>query len=335
MIKEASLDQWKLLYEIAIKLKKLKPWNNMWDLDLTKISLPEYEEPFFCSVMGRSGECTAIGTYAGFDAINGFFYIIENQQISPTQYIRYQNNLMCYFGSRDELSNKDLKVIRDLGLKFRGKNEWIYFRTYETRYAPYILNEIQVVQLTSVLEQLYMSLKYLLEGKTTVDFEDGNLLCRKYDTELKLWQTYESPIAIPPRVRMIPVINDEILLVKLSKLKATNNEIELDTLYLNNIINDKDFERPFLGNLLIIADHKSGLLINQNMLSPNDEITDNIFGIFINYLMQYGKPKTVYVRDVYSEDYLTDLCGRIGVLLKVKGKLKAIDAFEKSYLRSF
>ena len=41
MRKEASLDQWRLLYEVAIKFKKLKPWNHIWDVDLTKILLLE------------------------------------------------------------------------------------------------------------------------------------------------------------------------------------------------------------------------------------------------------------------------------------------------------
>lgn len=333
MRKEASLEEWRFLYEVAIKLKTLKPWDYLWDIDLTKIELPEYEEPFFCSVMGKAGECIAIGTYAGFDAINQFYFIANNNQISPTQYIRYQNNLMCYFGARDELTSKELKVIKDLGLKFRGKTEWIYFRSFETGYEPYILDEPQVVRLTNVFKQLYRALKHFIEGITKVDFESGNILYRKYDDELKLWLTYEAPNVIPPRLRMTPVINDELLLVKLNKLKTTRNEIELDTLYLNIVINDKEFERPFLGKLLIIADRTSGMLIDQNMLSPKDEVTENIFGIFINYLMQAGKPKIVYVRDKYMQDYLENLCERIGVSLKVKGKLKAIDAFEKSYLR--
>jgi hypothetical protein len=75
------------------------------------------------------------------------------------------------------------------------------------------------------------------------------------------------------------------------------------------------------------------MLIEQNMLSPKDNVIDNILGVFINYLIQMGKPKTVYVRDEYIHDYLKNLCERIGVVLKVKGRLKAIDTFEKSYLR--
>ncbi|HEY5587328.1 MAG TPA: hypothetical protein VIK86_00070 [Candidatus Paceibacterota bacterium] len=282
--------------------------------------------------MGKAGDCIAIGSYAGVDAINGFYYIIDNPKISSTQYIRYQNNLMCYFGSRDELSSKELKVIKDLGLKFRGKNEWIYFRSFETGYVPYILDQNQVVQLTFVFQQLYMALKYFVQGKIKVDFESGNILHRKYDDKSKLWLTSEASNIIPPRIRMTTVINDELLLVKLNKLKTTRNEIEVDTLYLNVVINDKEFERPILGKPLIIADCKSGMLIDQNMLSPKDEVVQNIFGIFINFLMQNGKPKTVYVRDEYIKDYLENLCEKIGVSLKVKGKLKAIDAFEKGYL---
>jgi len=333
MRKEANLEQWRLLYEIAIRFKMLKPWKQLWDMDLTRIELPEYQEPFFCSVMGKGGECYAIGTYVGFDAINGFYFIADNEQISSTQYIRYQNNLMCYFGDRGELTSKELKVIKDLGLKFRGKNEWIYFRSFETGYAPYILDEPQVVQLTIVFHQLYLSLKYFIENRIKVNFESGNILYRRYDEASKLWLTSEAPNIIPPVVRMSPAIDDELLLVKLSKLKATNNEVEFDTLYLNIVINDKEFDKPFLGNMLIIADCKSGVIIDQNMLSPNDEVIENILGIFINYLKQTGKPKAVYVRDDYMKGFLENLCGRIGVVLKVKGKLKAIDSFEKSYMR--
>ena len=203
MRKEANLDQWKLLYDVAIRFKALKPWNYLWDTDFAKILLPKYKEPFFCSVMGKAGECVAIGVYEGFDAINDLFYITDNQQISSSQLIRYQNNLICYFGNRDELSTKDRKVIKDLGLKFRGSNEWIYFRSFKTRYAPYILDQLQVVRLTSVFEQLYMALEHYVEGRVKVNFESGNILCRNYDDKSKLWLNHEAPNITEPRTRKI------------------------------------------------------------------------------------------------------------------------------------
>lgn len=34
MRKEASLEQWRTLYEAATKIKEQKPWERFWDMDL-------------------------------------------------------------------------------------------------------------------------------------------------------------------------------------------------------------------------------------------------------------------------------------------------------------
>ncbi len=333
MRKEANLEQWRLLYDEAVKFKALEPWKYVWDMELLVIVLPKYEEPFFCSIMGKAGDCTAIGTYEGYDAIHGFYYIVDKQQIPTSQLVRYQNNMMCYFGNRTELTSKELKVIKDLGIKFRGKNEWVYFRAFETGYAPYILDEPQVVKLTNVFKQLYLALKELIEGRVKVDFERGNILLRKHNEESGEWETSESPNIIPPRDRKTIVLRDEILLAKIKKKNATGNEIELDTLYLRTIFQDKEIEKPFLGNLAILADHLDGIIIDQNMLTPKDDVIEYIFGMFINYVMEYGKPRIVYIRDEYIQDYLQDLCEKIGVSLKIRDNLRTIDMFEQEYLR--
>lgn len=331
MRKEASLEEWRELYEVAIKIKSLRPWEYLWDMDLITISLPEYEQPFYCSIMGRGGECFAIGTYDGFNAINDFFNIVESEDIPSEQMIRYQNNMMCYFGNRDELTKKELQVIRDLGLKFRGKNEWIYFQSFMKGYAPYILDGGQVVKLKLVLRQLFMALNAIIEKRLEVNFEKGNSLFRRYDDEKGLWLTFEAPIIIPPRQYMMPVLEDDLLVARLHKQKPTKDEIEIDTLFLNTVINDKKFDRPLLPKMLIIADHKSGMIIDQNMLLPEDDEVQEIIGSVINYFLKIGKPKTIYVRDEYIESLLCDLCKRTNVSLMIKGNLKEIDAFARAF----
>lgn len=37
MRKEASLEQWRILYETATRIKELKPWEKFWDMDLIGI----------------------------------------------------------------------------------------------------------------------------------------------------------------------------------------------------------------------------------------------------------------------------------------------------------
>ena len=53
MRKEASLDQWKVLYEAATRIGELKPWEKFWDLDLIGIRYGEEDDMVFFSIQGR------------------------------------------------------------------------------------------------------------------------------------------------------------------------------------------------------------------------------------------------------------------------------------------
>lgn len=331
MIEDATLQGWKDLYEVAIKIKELKPWEYLWDMDIFTLFLPEIKEPFYFSVMGRAGECYSIGAYEGFDEFSGFMRIVESQDIPDHQMFRYQNNLMCYFGDRDELTKGELKIIKDLGIKFRGRNEWVYFRSFKTGYYPHTLDQTQVQNLTVLLRQLYMSLRAYIEKGVKVDFEKGNSLYRHYDEEDDLWYNYEHPLIIPNKNYIRVEITDELLIERLNKQKINKSIIEIDTLYLNAKINDKQYDRPVVPKLCLIADQRTGIILDQDMLSPEDEEVQSVLDMTINYILQMGKPKAIYVRDDIVEKLLIDLCEKTNINLKVKGKLKAIDSFYREF----
>ncbi len=331
MRKEATLAQWKDLYEVAIRIKELKPWEYLWDMDIITIMLPDREEPYYCSIMGRAGECFSIGTYAGFDAMNDFFEVVENPDIPPEQVLRYQNNMMCYFGNRDELTKKEWNIIKDLGLKFRGKNNWIYFHSFKTGYVPYLLDAKQVVALTEVFRQLYMALRAYIERGLQVDFEKGNTLLRKYDKTKELWYSYESQLLLPPRQYLVPVLQDDLLMARLKKQKKTGEQIEIDIVYLNVVINDKKLERPVYPKMCIVADCNNGMLIDHEMISPEDDEVEVILNTIINYILQVGKPEIIHVRDEYVEALLSDICKRTNIKTKMESSLRGIDTFVRNF----
>ena len=138
---EANLDQWKELYEITLKIKELEPWKYLWDMDIISILLPGRKEPCFFSIMGRGGDCYGINTYVDYDGLNDFYDIADSSKNGmPVDYVMLkQNALCCYLGDREDVQDKQKNVIKDLGLKFRGKNQWIYFESYKEGYFPYIL----------------------------------------------------------------------------------------------------------------------------------------------------------------------------------------------------
>lgn len=163
MKEKATLEEWKELYEVTVKIKELNPWKYFWDVDIITLILPENEEPVYCSVMGRGGEFYGIGFYFGFDALDNFYKIIETTDMPPQQIQRFQedNVIICYFGDREELFKEELQIVKALGLKFRGRNNWIYFRSFKKGYAPYILNKEEVLKQTAIMRHLLQALKKL------------------------------------------------------------------------------------------------------------------------------------------------------------------------------
>lgn len=65
-----------------------------------------------------------------------------------------QHNLTCYRGKREELSAKQRDIIKTLRYKYCGKNNWLYFMSYEPGYCPYNLNQNEVLRMTELLGEL-------------------------------------------------------------------------------------------------------------------------------------------------------------------------------------
>lgn len=331
MRKEANLEQWNELYQVTMNIKKLEPWNYLWDMDIITIFLPEYEEPFYCSVMGRGGECFAVAVYKGYDAIHGFYKLADAHEILPDQLIRYQDNLTCYFGDREELNSKEIKTIKDLGLKFRGRNQWIFFRSFKPGYVPYFLNEEEVIELTNVFKNLFMSLRALIEQNLKVNFEEGHTLYRMFDKKKSLWLNFEGPLQIPERKVSIPVIKNDVLIEKIKRKKHLNNAVEFDTIYLNAVIDDKKYERPIFPRLIIFADKNTGMLLHQNMMLPEENDVEQILNNFIDVLLNIGIPNAIYVRDEYLSEMISDLCKKVKIEIIVSERLPSIDEFAEAF----
>ncbi|MDE6973572.1 MAG: hypothetical protein K2P38_10805, partial [Lachnospiraceae bacterium] len=121
MRKEASLEQWKELYEVATRLKERKPWEKFWDMDLIGIRNGAAEDTVFFSILGRGSECYGITAYRGYDGLNRYLMLVmqERMNLSVDFAMHYQRNLTCYWGNRDELTDKQRKMIKELGYTYR------------------------------------------------------------------------------------------------------------------------------------------------------------------------------------------------------------------------
>ena len=68
-----STDTWRKLYEAAIRVKTLAPWEWMTETHIFGVKNPEKEEIGFISIMGMAGEHYAISVYLGAEGLYGFW----------------------------------------------------------------------------------------------------------------------------------------------------------------------------------------------------------------------------------------------------------------------
>ena len=183
MRKEASKEEWKKLYDVATRIKELKPWEDFWDLDLICLREGEREDAAFVSVLGRGGECYGIVVYEGYEELNTFMMMLNRERLNltPEFAMGNQSNLTCYWGNREELTEAEREIIKETGYKYRGRNQWLYFRSCKEGYFPYRMNQDEVHRMCYYLELLEEAvLKYRSE-EVKVDFQGGEMYVYSID----------------------------------------------------------------------------------------------------------------------------------------------------------
>ena len=328
-----TMEQWAKLYEIAIKIKALAPWDTVWDTDLITIMLPGQKEPVFISAMGRNGECYGIGVYLGYAGLLGFHRLLNSsEEESLTTPLAFQHCIMCYYGNRDELSPKEREVIKSLNLKFRGNNNWIYFRSMEEGYFPWNINEDQAELMIDALQNFVMAYMHIASGKIEVDFEADETLMREYSPKTKEWLNTVVPMPQVPVIRREVVFDDELLLKRLQKKPKSSLSVELDILYLPTPIQEKANEPPYFPRVLVLFDRQNEILLDQQLL--NIEVTNENAAIesLIDYISEQGKPRKIFVRDEYFKHYVDSFCDQVGIPLTFDKGMPCIDSFAQQMI---
>lgn len=316
--------EWKRLYRAAEELKKLAPWRVLYDMDIITIVLPGHEEPFYCSVLGRGGETYGVCVYPGKDALIRFYRMASGS--SPYAVNMFEQKcLMCNYGDREEVAREDRMVMQELGLRFRGHNNWIYFRAMEPGYYPWFLNAKQVGVLAEVLENLIMACSYLLRGDIQVDFEAGETLLRFYSDNDDQWLNTKAAMpAIPSEQRYVEMA-DELLVARLKRQKKKVAPVEIDAFYIPTPVQERKDEIPRLPYVCMLVDRTSGLVLNQNMGERDEDPVDTILSVLIPFIEKYGKPDTIYMRDERMGAVIGTLCKDIGVRTVMGKEMRAMD----------
>ncbi len=331
MRKEATLEQWKELYEVATRLKEMKPWEKFWDMDIIGIQEGAEEDAAFYSILGRGGDCYGIVVYEGYEGLNDFMMLTMQEQLNlPVDYVMFsQKNLACYWGNREELTEKQRKNIKEMGYKYRGKNQWLYFLSFEPGYYPYNLDQDEVIRMTNHLSNLELALQHYESVQVDVNFENGEMYYLEFGKDKKTWKFGSKPLPFTLFQFGNLIITDEELLSDLKDVPKCDIILEADIAVLGISVKDKKFDRPQNPVAYLLADATSGLMLKFDLQEPDDDAIVSLAEELVGFIFQCGAPKEIRVSNILVEAGLEQICQTCGIKLRRVKKLQAIEEFRE------
>ncbi len=265
-----TIDQWRRLYGTAVRIKELSPWQWMTETDVFGVQDPETEEIGFVSILGLLGEHFGVSLYPSPRALYDFWALEEaGPEITPDALLEIPQ-LQASFEDRDQLDNRDRKVIKELGFRFRGRKEWPMFRSYRPGFLPWFLEAEEARSLAVALEQvLEVAPRFREDRSLLVPEDEGSYLVRVAHQEgtTRVWEDTVMEVP-PPEPVSIQVEMDLGALESLESLPQSDHKFELDLFMFPAPIQGDRGARPVFPYMLLTVDAGSGMVVGTDLLEP-------------------------------------------------------------------
>ena len=160
-------------------------------------------------------------------------------------------------------------MIKELGLKFRGRNAWPMFRSYRPSFFPWFLETGEARFLTAALEQLADVAPPFREDPSLLEPSEGEsylLRAPRREGETLLWE--DATTAVPPLDA--PPIEVEVEVSKmeaLGRLPMRKAHLEVDFFLFPTPVRDEG-DRPYFPHMLMAVDAESGMILGSELLTP-------------------------------------------------------------------
>lgn len=259
---------------------------------------------------------------------------LKEEGKAEADYVMYsQHCLTCYWGNREELSQKQRDIIKELGYKFRGKNQWLYFMSYQAGYIPFNMNQNEVKRMTRYLELLCKAFPAYLQNKDSVVFEKEEMFTYMAgrDGKADTWKAEHLPFTTFQFASL--TIQDEEVEEKLRQSQKNEMVLEADIPFLGASVADKKYERPANPQLCILAEARSRMIIRAEMTEPDEDAREAMAELIAGFIENVGAPKEIRVSNLILEAVLEDICELAGVKLRRVKSLSCISDFTEQMRR--
>ncbi len=333
-----TFEEWDKLYQAAVNVKEIAPWKWMEESDIFGIQNPETNDLGFVSIMGILGKHYAVSVYLGSEGLYGFWDLEEAGISASPEMLLEIPQLQASFEDRNNLQQNDLKIIRKLGFKFRGRNEWPMFRNYRPSFVPWFLDAGEVRFLTHALEQTIDIVSRFGKNPSLLKLSDEkNYLVRVPHQENGVLRWEDRIMHIqPPEPFAISISMNLKSLDALKNLPQSKCKVELDFFMSTMVVKEKNIH-PFYPYIFMMVDSQTGIVLGNDLLSPHPSLR-NMWGSIpvrvADQLVNLGiVPKEILVCSELLFQLLLPLSRKLGITLRQSHTLPGVELAKKSLLQ--
>jgi len=321
-VSEPTKGDWFPLYQAAIAFQQVAPWEWMDNEDLFAVENPDDGEVGYCSILGSGREEFGLGMFVGEEGYDRYKKVIagetEPEDLEESIMARSISMLLV---DRDTLQKKDREVIRSLGLRFRGRRAWPFFRSQRPGYVPWFLDKSEARFLTTALHQALAVANEVHSG--TLDLwapERENLVftrCYRGDRWLGQWREAPAPSRRrEARAESIDAVKEAELHLLSSRASKVSETWELDIFILPIPIGSAS-ERPYFPSCFLLVERNLGLVLGTNLTKPwltTAERQDEVIQILrkVNQI-----PSEIRVKSNKVKGIVEPIASILGVKLRV------------------
>lgn len=243
------------------------------------------------------------------------------------------NALTCSFEDRNTLSTRDLALIKELGLTFRGRRKWPWLRYHEIGYYPWYMDDEQARFMALVLEQALDVSLLCQESRSALDTPDGaipvRVLAPSGSWEFKPVTIKEAQITVT-----VPVLRDEFL-QRFTSLSHSADVCEIDMFYMPSPIQETQGNRPYYPTACILLDSR-GLICGMELIKDPVEEAAQSVNLLLDYIADQRR-LPLEVRASNQEAYFVcqGVCSQLGISLKRVEKLRWAPQARRELSRRF
>lgn len=313
------------LYDTALRFKKVKLWNKLYDTDIFAVKLSN-EEIGYCSIMGKKGEFYGLSLYIGEKGLSSYYRILDPQYTKDDEAIFEcmisQECLQICFDNKDGLRLADLNSVQDYakrnGVNFRGAHSYPAILCMKPYYMPwYVEDKNEYGLLKETLEAaIFVSEKLKGTSAEKLGFtESSEIPFLVPNGDSFDWQTMQLP---NDTAKDFPA--PSLSKSKISKLKALKqlNKWECKVIYIKKAGQDAPDDAPYFPNLMIAIECRNNHILPVEPVRDYDINAQVILDSFADELLKYKRlPKTICVSDDRTYSLLQSFCKDCGVELKM------------------